>query len=100
MGGLKRVDETCATRLAEPVGEEVRRFIGAPGAPGAVFTTERQTIAPTFYVVADAFDANGNLLPIREMPLELRRAVSGMEVIIKNAAAGDGHTDRIHKIRF
>jgi phage terminase small subunit len=50
--------------------------------------------------VADAFDANGNLLPIREMPLELRRAVSGMEVIIKNAAAGDGHTDRIHKIRF
>ena len=50
--------------------------------------------------VADAFDAHGNLLPIREMPRDLRRAVSSMEVIIKNAAAGDEHTDRIHKFRF
>ena len=50
--------------------------------------------------VADAFDANGNLLPIKQMPIELRRCVSSMEVIIKNAAAGDGHQDVVHKIRF
>ena len=53
-----------------------------------------------FCDVSDAFDDNGDFLPIRKMPRAVRRAIASMEVIIKNAAAGDGHTDRVLRLRF
>jgi len=45
------------------------------------------------------FDAKGNLLPIVELDDEAAAALAGFEVIIKNAAAGDGVTDVVHKIK-
>jgi hypothetical protein len=55
IGGLAFADGTCAKRLAEPRGEEILRYIGGPGAPEALFTADRQTIAPTFYACAQSF---------------------------------------------
>lgn len=50
--------------------------------------------------VRELFDANGNLRPIHEWPDHLAAAVGSIEVVIKNAEAGDGHTDKVHKIKL
>jgi phage terminase small subunit len=46
------------------------------------------------------WDAKGNLKPIGELTAEQGSALSSFEVVIKNAAAGDGHTDIIHKLKL
>ena len=40
-----------------------------------------------------------NLKPICEMDDETAACVASFEVVIKNAAAGDGHTDTVHKLK-
>ena len=45
------------------------------------------------------YDADGNLLPVTSWTVDQGRLVAGMEVVIKNAAAGDGHTDRVLKLK-
>lgn len=45
------------------------------------------------------FDDKGNLRPIHTLTAEQAACIAGMEVIVKNAQAGDGHTDTIHKIK-
>ena len=44
--------------------------------------------------------ASGNLKPITEWTEEMAAAVSKIEVVKKNAAAGDGHTDTVVKLWF
>lgn len=46
------------------------------------------------------FDATGNLRPIHELSAEQGSQLAGIEVIKKNAEAGDGHIDTIHKIKL
>lgn len=46
------------------------------------------------------FDEHGNLKPMSELTPEQGSALAGVEVIIKNAKAGDGQTDEIHKIKL
>jgi hypothetical protein len=55
VGGLAQADKTCAQRLQGPRGAEVLRSIGEAGAPAALYTTERQAVAPTFYACAQSF---------------------------------------------
>lgn len=50
--------------------------------------------------IADAYDEAGNLQSIKDMPRSLRRAIAGVETVIRNAKAGDGVTDTIHKIKL
>jgi phage terminase small subunit len=45
------------------------------------------------------FDANGNMKAVNELSPEQGSALAGLEVIIKNAEAGDGVTDRVHKFK-
>lgn len=45
------------------------------------------------------FDAAGNLKPVQDFTAEQGAQLASMEVIIKNAAAGDGVTDRVHKFK-
>lgn len=45
------------------------------------------------------FDAAGNLKPIGQLTAEQGSALAGFEVIKKNAEAGDGVVDRVHKIK-
>jgi phage terminase small subunit len=46
------------------------------------------------------FDANGNMKPITDWTEEMATAVSRIEVVRKNAAAGDGHVDTVVKLWF
>ena len=46
------------------------------------------------------WDEGGNLKPFSELTAEQGSALAGFEAIIKNAKAGDGVTDTIHKIRL
>ena len=45
------------------------------------------------------FDVDGNLKPIQDMDAETAATIASFEVIKKNAAAGDGVIDTVHKIR-
>jgi phage terminase small subunit len=45
------------------------------------------------------FDEQGNLKPIHQMTADQGAALAGLEVIVKNAQAGDGHTDIVHKFK-
>ena len=46
------------------------------------------------------FDEHGNLRPIHELTAEQGSQLAGIEVIKKNAEAGDGHIDTVHKIKL
>ena len=46
------------------------------------------------------FNEAGNLKAISELTAEQGAQLAGIEVIIKNAKAGDGVTDEIHKIKL
>lgn len=49
--------------------------------------------------LADCYDKDGRLLSIHKMPKKARMALAGMEVVMKNAKAGDGKIDEVLKIR-
>lgn len=44
--------------------------------------------------------ADGRLKPLDEWTVDEAACLEGMEVIIKNAQAGDGHTDTVHKVKL
>ena len=52
-----------------------------------------------FANVQDLFDAAGNLRPIHTLTREQAACIASLEVIVKNAAAGDGHQDIVHKVK-
>jgi phage terminase small subunit len=43
---------------------------------------------------------DGRLLPFEQWPADALALLEGFEVVIKNAAAGDGHTDLVHKVHL
>lgn len=49
--------------------------------------------------LADCYDEKGRILPLHKMPRHARMAISGFEVIMKNARAGDGVVDEVLKVR-
>lgn len=53
------------------------------------------------FVDARSFwDADGNVKPIKDWTPEQGSALAGFEALIKNAKAGDGITDTIHKFKL
>lgn len=48
----------------------------------------------------DFFDERGNIKPVSEWTEAMGLALAGVEVIIKNAKAGDGVVDEVHKIKL
>ena len=46
------------------------------------------------------FDAKGNLKPMKDLTEEEGSMLAGLEVIIKNAKAGDRQTDTVHKFKL
>jgi len=52
-----------------------------------------------FANLQDFFDESGNLKPIHTLTREQAAALASAEVIKKNAEAGDGHIDVVHKFR-
>ena len=52
-----------------------------------------------FSDIRSLFDLDGNLRSIHELTAEQAACIASLEVIIKNAAAGDGHLDTVHKLK-
>lgn len=55
--------------------------------------------ALAFSDIRGFYDAAGNLKPLHSLTEEQAAAIAQFEVIKKNAAAGDGVVDTVHKIR-
>ncbi len=53
----------------------------------------------SFSNVQDLFDEVGNLRPIQTLTREQASCIASLEVIKKNAVAGDGLIDTIHKVK-
>jgi len=53
----------------------------------------------SFSNVQDLFDEDGNLRPIQTLTREQAACIASLEVIKKNAEAGDGIIDVIHKVK-
>lgn len=49
--------------------------------------------------VQDLFDEHGNLKPIHLLTRDQAACIASLEVIKKNAEAGDGHMDIVHKLK-
>jgi len=54
-GGLAGADAVCAERARTVDGATMLPFVGGPGRPDVLFTTDRARFAPTFYTCALSF---------------------------------------------
>lgn len=49
---------------------------------------------------AELVDVMGNYRNLLELPPAVRASVASFELLVKNAAGGDGHQDVVHKVRL
>jgi phage terminase small subunit len=52
-----------------------------------------------FSDVTGLFDEQGNLKPIHTLTKEQAAAIASLEVVRRNLASGDGHTDVVQKLK-
>ena len=52
------------------------------------------------YDIRRLLDKRGNFKPLQDLSEEEAWCIAGVEVIIKNAKAGDGHVDEVLKLKF
>jgi hypothetical protein len=93
--GAPRYLRDHAAAIAEGTARQPER-----GGISATLTKEaipRHVAADAYGDIRSLFDEHGNPKPLKDVAPEDADLVGGYEVIIKNAAAGDGHTDTIHK---
>jgi len=57
-------------------------------------------IARMAFTLRSGIFKDGNLKPLEEWTEDEASLLEGLEVIIKNAQAGDGHTDVVHKVQL
>jgi len=53
-----------------------------------------------FSDVRHLFKDDGTVIPLRELPPAVSASIASVEVVLKNAAAGDGVVDRVLKIKL
>lgn len=87
--------KTQKTRAREAAQQA---FLASEGLSAARVLEEYARLA--FFDTRSFFDDAGNLKPLRDLTPEQGAALAGVEVIIKNAKAGDGATDTVHKIKL
>ncbi len=75
-----------------------RQKLAKVGVTAARVLEELQCVA--FSDVRDLFDANGKMRPLHTLSPEQSAAIMSGEIIIKNAEAGDGHQDKVLKVRY
>ena len=69
-------------------------------ADGSLGKAERHFRGMPIADPGDFFDEKMDLRPMKDLAPAARSAVAGLEVIIKNAKAGDNMTDLIHKLKW
>jgi phage terminase small subunit len=84
--------------IAAAVAKGTARHLASCELSAARVLEELRRLA--FVDVTGVWDDAGNLKPFSAWSEEQKAALAGFEAIIKNAAAGDGHTDTVHKVRL
>ena len=91
-------------RAGSKLARTVRREAAEARALAAIDVTAARTILELarvgFNDPRGFWDAAGNLRPIGQLTADQAACLAGFEAVIKNAQAGDGVTDLIHKIKF
>jgi len=91
-----------------PAGYKTRKTLAREAAEAKVLAETGLTAARVleeyrrlaFADTRDFFDEHGNAKAIKDLTAEQGSQLAGFEVLIKNAKAGDGITDTIHKFRL
>ncbi len=86
------------TKIAAAIAEGQARQLNRSDLTAARVLEELRRLA--FADTRAFFDESGNLRPIHELTAEQGSQLAGIEVIKKNAEAGDGHIDVVHKIKL
>lgn len=84
--------------IAKAIAERQAAQLAAADLSATRVLEEMRRLA--FMDVGVLFDTAGNLRPLHLMKPADRAAIAGIEVIIKNAEAGDGKTDKVHKVKL
>lgn len=95
-------ESTASTLLSDPKVSKAVAVGQAKALENAGITAERvlrEMGRLAFSDVSRLFNANGSLKSLHELTPDDAACIAGLEVIIKNAEAGDGHTDKVHKIK-
>lgn len=95
-------ESTASTLLADPKVSQAVAAGRAKVLEKIGITAERvlqEMGRLAFSDVSRLFNTDGSLKPLHELTPEDSACIAGLEVIIKNAEAGDGHTDKVHKIK-
>lgn len=88
-GGAPQVKRAAKQRVADMLADAID--------PNRVL---REAGRLAYSDIRQLFDDQGNFLPINQWPDDIARAVSSVEVVKKNVAAGDGKVDDVLKIRL
>lgn len=93
--GIKKGQQFARTRAKLRAYERVLKAVD--------ITAERTMLEIARVAITDrrgVWHPDGRLKPLDEWTADQAAALEGLEVIIKNAQAGDGHTDTIHKVKL
>lgn len=60
----------------------------------------RETARLAYSDIRALFDDNGRLLPVKQWPEDIARAVAGVEVVKRNVYSDDGQTDDVIKVKL
>lgn len=95
---VKQAELLAKVNAADPPAPDDPHVVKQAKAELTVERTLEEMRRLAFSDVRRFFDGP-NLKPISELSDEDAACVASLEVVIKNAAAGDGHTDTVHKIK-
>ncbi len=99
---VSNAESTASTLLADPKVSQAVKAGQAALLEKTGITAERvlrEMGRLAFSDVSRLFNPDGSLKPMNELTADDSACIAGLEVIIKNAEAGDGHTDKVHKIK-
>lgn len=83
--------------IASAVAEKTHQHLEKADLTAARVLEELRRLS--FADIRSMFDERGNLRPLHELTAEQAACIAGFEVIKKNAEAGDGKVDVVHKVR-
>lgn len=102
-GDVSRANGRLGGRPRGPGARVLARRRGQSRALKAAEITAERTmleIGRVAFANRAAMWRDGALLPLAAWPPDALALLEGFEVLVKNAAAGDGHTDLVHKVHL